>query len=464
MVSASYLAYQWPLASFANRIITNQHENRPTTIYETISNDPRFSKLTKVINVFDDVVACLNDSSNRVTLFAPPDSVLRRPEPKATSQGDYDIFTPFQSLESALSSEHVANLVYLSHMLDLEPSKFPDEYCDHAGDKEECRKKLRFILRALLGYHLIPTGAYTVHDLGLNLTFPTNLTIDGAFDSRPERIRVQQSIIPPRTSINFYSRIKEQDLQASNGIIHVVDHPLIPPPSVFQLLYFMPHYFSTLTSALQHTDLRDKLDLRYNHEEGLHGSSLVTIFAPTNRAFDKLPRKLRMFLFSPFGEKALKKVLEYHVIPRTVVESDYIHHQKTACALQRQDFETSSGFAEYAKDFVLGKHHRELISFINVTLPTLLPNHKVNTLIYKTKVKFPFPGHKNAYRVDTKVTVNNHHVRIPDIVASNGAIQVIDRLLDPHLESHHPDCPHHGEGVEEPWKNWESWLMSWAET
>ncbi|PPQ63206.1 hypothetical protein CVT24_005751 [Panaeolus cyanescens] len=436
------------------------------TIYETISNDPRFSKLAKVVNAFDDVVAFLNDSSNRVTLFAPPDSVLRRPNssdfPAKTAARDF--IEPFLAMESIVA-EDMANLVYMSGILSVEPSEFPDEYCERADDKEQCRKKLRFILRALLGYHLIPTGAYKVHDLGLNLTFPTNLSINGIFDSHPERLRIQQNIIPPRTTINFYSQIEQADLFASNGVIHVVDHPLIPPPPVFQLLYFMPHYFSTLTSALQHTGLRDKLDLVYNHDEGLRGASLVTMFAPTNRAFDRLPRKLRMFLFSPFGERALRKVLEYHIIPRAVVESDYIRHQECnqSCSIKEQFFQDSAGVTDMAKDFVLGKHHGKPISFVNVTLPTLLPNHTVNTLIHKTQVKYPFPGHKHAYRVDTQITVNDHHVRVPDIVASNGAIQVIDRVLDPHLSPHHPDCPHHGYETEEPWSNWESWLANWAE-
>ena len=51
------------------------------------------------------------------------------------------------------------------------------------------------------------------------------------------------------------------------------------------------------------------------------GSPAVSFFAPTNKAFEKLPHGLRRFLFSPFGEKALKKLLQYHIIPEFVLHT-----------------------------------------------------------------------------------------------------------------------------------------------
>lgn len=111
-----------------------------------------------------------------------------------------------------------------------------------------------------------------------------------------------------------------------------MSQPLIPPPSVFQELYMVPEFFSILvchwwlflvsilliisqTSTLQRSNLTELLDLRYVHKKGFEGSNLVTVFAPTNRAFEKLPRKLKLFLFSPFGERVLQKLLRYHIVP-----------------------------------------------------------------------------------------------------------------------------------------------------
>ena len=52
----------------------------------------------------------------------------------------------------------------------------------------------------------------------------------------------------------------------------------------------------------------------------LEGNPAVTIFAPTNDAFKHLPFRLKLFLFSPLGHRALKKILSYHVVP------DFILH------------------------------------------------------------------------------------------------------------------------------------------
>ena len=53
----------------------------------------------------------------------------------------------------------------------------------------------------------------------------------------------------------------------------------------------------------------------------IEGSPATTVFAPIDAAWDKLPKGLRIFLFSPFGERALKKLLSLHVIPKYVLFS-----------------------------------------------------------------------------------------------------------------------------------------------
>ena len=75
------------------------------------------------------------------------------------------------------------------------------------------------------------------------------------------------------------------------------------------------------TSALQRSNLTDDVDLRFSRGHGLEGTSLVTVFAPTNQAFEALPKKLQFFLFSPFGARVLKKLLEFHIVPNAVIHS-----------------------------------------------------------------------------------------------------------------------------------------------
>jgi transforming growth factor-beta-induced protein len=97
--------------------------------------------------------------------------------------------------------------------------------------------------------------------------------------------------------LNDVVKVTTADIQASNGIIHVIDTVLIPPaplPSIVDIAVGNPA-FSTLVGALKAANLVDTLS----------GKGPFTVFAPTNDAFAKLSAL-------PEGE-ALKKVLLYHV-------------------------------------------------------------------------------------------------------------------------------------------------------
>ncbi len=95
--------------------------------------------------------------------------------------------------------------------------------------------------------------------------------------------------------LNGAVKVTTADIQASNGIVHVIDTVLIPPlPSIVEIATGNPN-FSTLVGALQAADLVG----------ALQGAGPFTVFAPTNAAFAKLS--------SLPGGEALKQVLLYHV-------------------------------------------------------------------------------------------------------------------------------------------------------
>lgn len=86
----------------------------------------------------------------------------------------------------------------------------------HLPDDPEKRKKiLKFILHAILSYHIIPKD-YDIFGLGLNNTFPTKLVFPHAFDGQPLRLKIQQTLIPHVTTINLYARVI-QSTSATNG-------------------------------------------------------------------------------------------------------------------------------------------------------------------------------------------------------------------------------------------------------
>ena len=56
--------------------------------------------------------------------------------------------------------------------------------------------------------------------------------------------------------------------------------------------------------------------------ETLKGAGPFTVFAPTNAAFDKLPKGAVAGLMDPASKEKLKGVLTYHVIPGRLVAAD----------------------------------------------------------------------------------------------------------------------------------------------
>lgn len=113
------------------------------------------------------------------------------------------------------------------------------------------------------------------------------------------------------------SKIVSTDIQASNGIVHVIDAVLLPPSvaksastsdqTIAAIAAGNPD-FSTLVAALQKAGLVSVLN----------GAQKFTVFAPTNAAFDEAAKQLHlrngMELVAQLDVKTLTSVLTYHVI------------------------------------------------------------------------------------------------------------------------------------------------------
>jgi uncharacterized surface protein with fasciclin (FAS1) repeats len=101
-----------------------------------------------------------------------------------------------------------------------------------------------------------------------------------------------------------------------------VDSILLPPPPALKILQLLPGEFSTLELALVKTGLGKAIEAA-NHTGG-------TFFAPSNFAFKKLGPKINAFLFSNYGEKYLKALLEYHIVANQTLYSDAFYKAKDA--------------------------------------------------------------------------------------------------------------------------------------
>lgn len=159
------------------------------------------------------------------------------------------------------------------------------------------------------------------------------------------------------------SKIIITNIKAENGIIHVIDAVLIPEemPDIVDIAVGAGN-FNTLVGALQATGL----------DEVLRGDGPFTVFAPTDKAFEKLPRWLLRFLVN--NPKYLKQVLLYHVVSGDLDSTEVTGQRKI----------------------------------------TTINGKTVRPRVY-----------------GDKVFINNAKILEADIVAENGTIHVIDRVLLP---------------------------------
>lgn len=306
------------------------------TIYEIISRSKHTKKFVALVNKYDSIVELLNSTEANHTLFAPTEEAF----------------------------EHI-----------------PD------GAKEPSEE----FIKDMVSYH-IGIGHYADHKLRHTHTVPTALR-ERFLGGERQRLRTRSGIFG--TSVNFYSRVVVGNIGARNGVIHGVNHLLVPPPMVGRELSLLPAEFSTLLLAYEKTNFVD-----FIHGLTMEGS---TVFAPDNNAFKRLGVRANAFLFNTEkGRGYLRALLKYQIVANATLYSD---------AFYREGGGDGGG---------VGAEERE-----HYDLPTLLCDNAAVSVDIKRFAGF------------VRMVVNgNVHVIVQDAVAKNGVIQVVNKLpIPPH--KHH---------------------------
>jgi len=114
------------------------------------------------------------------------------------------------------------------------------------------------------------------------------------------------------------SEVTTADIEATNGVIHVIDKVLVPSdfelvviPETVVDIALSSDYFSILVSALTEANLVSTLQ----------GEGPFTVFAPTNAAFAALLEQLEITAEELLAHPDLSKVLLYHVVSGRVLST-----------------------------------------------------------------------------------------------------------------------------------------------
>ena len=107
------------------------------------------------------------------------------------------------------------------------------------------------------------------------------------------------------------------DIGASNGVIHVIDAVVMPPPEPLPDIVdtaIAAGSFNTLVAAVQAAGLEDTL----------RGEGPFTVFAPADDAFAGLPEGTLDSLLIPENLDQLTSILTYHVVPGKLMAADVV--------------------------------------------------------------------------------------------------------------------------------------------
>lgn len=149
-------------------------------------------------------------------------------------------------------------------------------------------------LRAVLLYHVVP-GRALAEDVVSKKAWTTAMGQ-----------RVDITTPHGGAQIDGVSIVKT-DIEASNGVIHVIDRVIMPETRTIPEVADAAGSFATLLTAVKTAGLADTL----------MGEGPYTVFAPTDEAFAKLGTKVQDLL-EPENRDTLVKILTSHVVPGRV--------------------------------------------------------------------------------------------------------------------------------------------------
>jgi transforming growth factor-beta-induced protein len=165
-------------------------------------------------------------------------------------------------------------------------------------------------LKAVLTYHVVPGKVMAKDVVGLK----------GAKSLNGQRIDVK--VDGSKVSVDG-ANVVATDIACTNGVIHVIDSVILPASDNIPAVATKAGKFSTLLAAAKAAGLVDALS----------GEKSLTVFAPTDEAFGKLPKGTVESLLKPENKEKLKAILLYHVVDGRVYSEDAVK-AKSAATLQ----------------------------------------------------------------------------------------------------------------------------------
>jgi uncharacterized surface protein with fasciclin (FAS1) repeats len=171
--------------------------------------------------------------------------------------------------------------------------------------------------QALLADKALLTAVLTYHVLGAKVKkadIPLGKAIDPILTGSSDVFKIDIVAGGPviTDGRNRSAKITTTDIEASNGVVHVIDKVILPAnKDIVATAQALPD-FSILVEAL----------VQANLVTALQGTGPFTVFAPTNAAFAALLTELNVTKAQLLALPNLADILKYHVVSGRVLKAD----------------------------------------------------------------------------------------------------------------------------------------------
>ncbi|BAX82292.1 fasciclin domain-containing protein [Labilibaculum antarcticum] len=210
-------------------------------------------------------------------------------------------------------------------------------------------------LTQILLYHVIGSKAMSTD---LSNGYVETLSTDSP-DADPVVVRID---VDANVKINKDATVTTADIEAFNGVIHIIDKVLLPP-NVVEIAIADPT-FDYLVAAVVKAGLA----------ETLSGEGPFTIFAPTDAAFEALFADLGVSGIDDLSSETLTPILLYHVVSGNVRAEDVTTGMvPTLNETSQLDIDTSSGVVINGNTNVIATNVQGINGVIHAIDKVLLP-------------------------------------------------------------------------------------------
>ena len=233
------------------------------------------------------------------------------------------------------------------------------------------------------------------------------------------------------------AKVVKTDIACSNGIIHVIDSVILPSSDNIPTTAAKAGKFSTLIAAAKAAGLVDALS----------AEGPLTVFAPTDEAFAKLPAGTVESLLKPENRDKLASILKYHVVSGRVYSDDAVA-AKSAKTLQGQTIKIAveNGKAMINNAKLLKTDIDASNGVIHVIDAVLLPTAKQEVSRHEARQMI-----EQSVSRGVKLFNSGHHAACADVYMSTARKMmsygdqmppaVMTSLTDAVAEAEHVSCP-----------------------